>query len=277
MPITVQERHQSRKAGDDWREFAYIVTGTDSEVEALNAVPGAQYISIPHPEGSLYLPLVLARSVTVEQQIDGPNKDLHTWYATVRYETQSSGNNENNNTGGDLNYSISVTAHTANVKVAIEQPAPKLASGESDPKFGNYIGVVGPPGNQTIQGVDCIFPQATLEIERKYSRSAWNNRVKSIIGRVGTVNAGGFEGFGEEEVLFAGARVSRGRSEVAASYQFLISLTENVDIPGIGGVSKKGWRYIWVYSRPADDGIGTKAIAAYVSRVYRRVSFAGII
>jgi len=272
MAITVDERHQSRKAGEDWREYGYIVTGTDDEVAALNAVPGPQYISVPNPKGSLYLPLVLAKSVTVEQQIDGPNINRHTWYATARYEE-----NSNNDNTDDLNYSISVTAHTANVKVAIEQPAPKLASGETDPKFGNYIGVVGPPGNQTIQGVDCIFPQATLEIERKYSRLAWNNRVKTVIGKVGMVNSGAFEGFGEEEVLFAGARVSRSRTEVSASYQFLIALTENVEIPGIGSISKKGWRYIWVFSRPSDDGIGTQAVAAYVSRVYRRTSYSGIL
>jgi len=71
--------------------------------------------------------------------------------------------------------------------------------------------------------------------------------------------------------------VSRGRSEVSASYQFLISLSESVDIPGIGSVNKKGWRYIWVYSRAADDGIGTKAVAAYIARVYRRTSMAGIL
>ena len=274
MPITVEERHQSRKAGDDWREYGYIVTGTDDEVAALNAVPGEQYISVSNPASPLYPPLVLTRSVTVEEQVDGPNPDLHTWYATVRYEHQT-GNN-NNPTSPDLNYSISVTAHTANVKVALEQSR-RLASGEPDPEFGNYIGVVGPPGNQTIQGVDCIFPQATLEIERKYSRSAWNSRVKTIIGKVGMVNSGSFEGFGEEEVLFAGARVSRGSREVSASYQFLISLTENVDIPGVGSVNKKGWRYIWVYSRAADDGIGTKAVAAYIARVYRRTSFSGIL
>jgi len=274
MPITVEERHQSRKAGDDWREYGYIVTGTDDEVAALNAVPGPAYISLPNPFEPLFPPLILTRSVSVEQQIDGPDPDQHTWYAAVRYENKSN-NNDNNNTA-DLNYSISVTAHTANVKVALEQSR-RLASGESDPEFGNYIGVVGPPGNQTIQGVDCIFPQATLEIERKYSRSAWNSRVKTIIGKVGMVNSGSFEGFGEEEVLFAGARVSRSRTEVSASYQFLISLSENVDIPGVGSVNKKGWRYIWVYSRAADDGIGTKAVAAYIARVYRRASFSGVI
>ncbi len=43
-------------------------------------------------------------------------------------------------------------------------------------------------------------------------------------------------------------------------------------------VNKKGWRYIWVYSRPDDDkGIGTKAVAAYVARVYRRTSFGGVL
>ena len=120
MPITVAERHQSRKAGDDWREYGYIVTGTDSEVDALNAVPGPSYISIPSPAGPLYPPMILVRSVSVEQQIDGPNPDLHTWYADVRYENKSS-SNDNNNNNADLNYSISVTAHTANVKVAIEQ------------------------------------------------------------------------------------------------------------------------------------------------------------
>ena len=274
MPIAVAERHQSRKAGDDWREYGYIVTGTDDEVAALNAVPGDAYISVPNSASPMFPPLILTRSVSVEQQIDGPDPDHHTWYAAVRYEHKPGSNTDP--TGPDLNYSISVTAHTANVKVALEQTK-RLAAGESDPEFGNYIGVVGPPGNQTIQGVDCIFPQATLEIERKYSRSAWNSRVKTVIGKVGMVNSGSFEGFGEEEVLFAGARVSRGSREVSASYQFLISLTENVDIPGVGSVNKRGWRYIWVYSRAADDGIGTKAVAAYIARVYRRSSFSGIL
>ena len=88
------------------------------------------------------------------------------------------------------------------------------------------------------------------------------------------VNSDAFEGFGLEEVLFAGARVTRGREYVAANYQFLISPTEDVNIPGIGNVSKRGWRYLWVFTRP--DVIGTKAVAAYVARVYKRTTFAGI-
>ena len=92
MSITVEERHQSRKAGDDWREYAYLVTGTDSEVAALNAVPGPQYISVPNPKGALFLPLVLTKTVSVEQQIDGPNINQHTWYATVRYEERNDNN-----------------------------------------------------------------------------------------------------------------------------------------------------------------------------------------
>ena len=207
MPITVEERHQSRKAGDDWREYGYLVTGTDDEVEALNAVPGSQYISVPNPKGPLFLPLILTRSVAVEQQIDGPDINQHTWYAAVRYE-EKSGNNDNNSPS-DLNYSISVAAHTANVKVALEQDK-TVASGETDPgDFANWIGVVKNGAGYDVQGVDCIFPQATLEIERRYSRLAWNAKVMQIIHKIGMVNSDVFEGFGAEEALFAGARVTR--------------------------------------------------------------------
>ena len=177
-----------------------------------------------------------------------------------------------------LNYSIAITTNTANVKVAIEQTK-KLASGESDPgDFGNWIGVVRNGAGFDVQGVDCIFPQATLEIERRYSRGSWNSKVKQIIAKVGMVNSGSFEGFSEEEVLFAGARVTKGREYVTANYQFLISQSENVDIPGIGSVPKKGWRYIWVYSRLDDArGIGTKPVSAYVARVYKKTSFSGVL
>ena len=107
---------------------------------------------------------------------------------------------------------------------------------------------------------------------------SWNSKVKQIIHKVGMVNSGSFEGFGEEEVLFGGARVTRGREYVTANYQFLISQSENVDIPGIGSVNKKGWRYIWVYSRLDDaKGIGTKPVSAYVARVYKKTSFSGVL
>ena len=276
MAVTVHERHQSRKAGPDWREYGYVVTGAADEVAALNAAPGDLFVTIPHPLGGERNDLVLEKKVNVEQVIDGSNEDHHTWYATVRYEEM-----EKDSNGGDeddeLNYSISIATHTANVKVAVDQTH-QTASGETDPgDFGNWIGVVKNGAGYDIQGVDCIFPQATLEIERRYTRLQWNQKVRQIIHKVGMVNSGAFEGFGEEEVLFAGARVSRGSQAVTANYQFMISPTESVDIAGIGSVSKKGWRYIWVYSRPADNGIGTKAVAAYVARVYLRTSFSNIL
>ena len=276
MAITVHERHQSRKAGSDWREYGYIVTGAANEVAALNAAPGDLFVTIPHPLAGGRDDLVLEKKVNIEQVIDGSNEDHHTWYATVRYEEKEKENN-NNDDDDELNYSISITTHTANVKVAVEQTH-QTASGETDPgDFGNWIGVVKNGAGYDIQGVDCIFPQATLEIERRYTRLQWNQKVRQIIHKVGMVNSGSFEGFGEEEVLFAGARVSRGSQYITANYQFMISPTENVNIAGVGNVSKKGWRYIWVYSRPADNGIGTKAVAAYVARVYLRTSFSGIL
>ena len=279
MPVTVVEAHQSRKIGPDWREYVYIVTGTDDELSAQNAASAQrlQYITIPNPNRnspSDPLMITLRQRVTASQEIAGSDVDKHTWLATMRYEPMDAPDDDT----APLNYSISITANTANVKVALEQTK-RLASGESDPgDFGNWIGVVRNGAGFDVQGVDCIFPQATLEIERRYSRGSWNSKVKQIIAKVGMVNSGSFEGFGEEEVLFAGARVTKGREYVNANYQFLISQTENVDIPGIGTVSKKGWRYIWVYSRLDDArGIGTKPVSAYVARVYKKTSFSSVL
>ena len=278
MPVTALEAHQSRKIGPDFREYVYIVTGTDDEVAAQNAAAAmrAQYITIPNPNRrttSDPATIKLRQKVTANQEIDGSKTEQHTWIATMRYEPEDQDDEED-----PLNYSIAITTNTANVKVAIEQTK-KLASGESDPgDFGNWIGVIRNGAGFDVQGVDCIFPQATLEIERRYRLSQWNSKVKQIIHKVGMVNSGSFEGFGEEEVLFGRARVQRGREYVTANYQFLISQSEDVNIPGIGNVSKKGWRYIWVYSRLDDaKGIGTKAVAAYVARVYKKTSLSGIL
>ena len=278
MSITALEAHQSRKIGPDFREYVYIVTGTNDEVAAQNAAAAtrAQYITIPNPNWKTAddpATIKLRQRVTANQEIDGSDPNRHTWLATMRYEPEEEPDDDD-----PLNYSIAITTNTANVKVAIEQTK-MLASGESDPgDFGNWIGVIRNGAGFDVQGVDCIFPQATLEIERRYRLSQWNSKVKQIIHKVGMVNSGSFEGFGEEEVLFGGARVQRGREYVTANYQFLISQSEDVNIPGIGNVNKKGWRYIWVYSRLDDAmGIGTKAVAAYVARVYKKTSFSSIL
>ena len=278
MAVTVLEAHQSRKIGPDYREYVYVVTGTDNEEEAQNAAAAqrVQYLTIPNPykkTDSDPDTIKLRQQVAVVQQIDGPNPDLHTWEATMRYEVEDQ-IDENEL----LNYSISITTNTANVKVAYDQTR-MVATQETDPgDFGNWIGVVRNGAGFDVQGVDCIFPQATLEIERRYPLAQWNYKVRQIIASVGKVNYGSFEGFGSEEVLFSGARVTRGNDYVTVNFQFLISQTELVTFPGIGTITKKGWRYLWVYSRPEPSrGIGTKAIAVYVARVYKSTSFLGIL
>ena len=293
MPVTAIEAHQSRKIGADFREYTYVVTGTDDEVAAQNAVAAQrpQYLAIPNPNrlnASDQAVITLHQKVTAEQEIDGSDMGKHTWRAVMRYEpvekeSEDDDDDYNNGGGGSssldpLNYSISITTNTANVKVALEQ-SKTIASGETDPgDFGNWIGVVRNGSGFDIQGVDCIFPQATLEIERRYRLSQWNAKVRQIIRKVGAVNSGGFEGFGAEEALFAGARVQKTKSYITVNYQFLINQTDDVNIPGVGNIRKKGWRYIWVYSRINEEtGIGTKAVAVYVARVYKSVDFGDIL
>ena len=59
MAVTALEAHQSRKIGPDFREYVYIVTGTDDEVAAQNAAAAtrAQYITI----GFIYTNLITIR------------------------------------------------------------------------------------------------------------------------------------------------------------------------------------------------------------------------
>ncbi len=201
------------------RHEVYIVTGTDDETAAQNAAAAMrqQYITVPNPNRKTAADpatIKLRQRVTANQEIDGSKVDQHTWVATMRYEPEDEEEEDD-----APNYSIAITTNSANVKVAIEQTK-KVGSGESDPgDFGNWIGVVRNGAGFDVQGVDCIFPQATLEIERRYNLRAWNSKVKQIIHKVGMVNSGSFEGFGEEEVLFGGARVTRGREYVTANYQ----------------------------------------------------------
>jgi len=95
MPITVSEKYDSRRAGPDWREYAYIVTGTDSEDVAMSVAPGSDFLTIsnpvvnPDPGGEAYLPMTLVKKTTAEQQVAGPDIEQHTWY--VRHHAGTRG------------------------------------------------------------------------------------------------------------------------------------------------------------------------------------------
>ena len=93
MPVTVVEAHQSRKIGPDWREYAYLVTGTGDETTAMNAAAAqrALYITILNPNRKTSADPVtirLRQRVTASQEIDGADVNRHTWFAIMRYEPE---------------------------------------------------------------------------------------------------------------------------------------------------------------------------------------------
>jgi len=129
-----------------------------------------------------------------------------------------------------------------------------------------------------VIGTEVIKPTATLVIERRYNRSQWWSKAKMLSRKVGKVNQGAFEGYGEEEVLFSGARIQRYRRYASANLEFLISPSDSVDIADIGTISKKGWRYLWVLHREdSESGIGVKPLAAFQARVYQRTAFSDLL
>ena len=217
MPVTAIEAHQSRKIGLDFREYVYVVTGTDDEAAAMNAVAAMrdQYIAVPNPNrraSADTATITLRQRMTASQEIDGQNVDNHTWLATMRYEPDS----EPNDDGDDvLNYAIAITANTASVKAALEQTK-KLASGEADPgDFGNWIGVVRNGAGFDVQGVDAEFFDSRLSAfdfrpSEPQTASSVNGVVRNGSAKSRQPNAGGSHA---ERIISLCGSVKRCRSD----------------------------------------------------------------
>ena len=91
-----------------------------------------------------------------------------------------------------------------------------------------------------------------------------------------------FRGFAPGEVLFVGAAGSvRGPEDWEITFRFAASPNvANLAVGSIGGITKRGWDYLWIrYADMVDDAarmLVKRPLSVYVEQVYPYTNFGGL-
>lgn len=267
MPITVTEKFESRKStkGDSpSAELAFTVRGTADDLAARAAAEGASpatYDTLPR------------QSVSVEPV----GQDL--WEAVVRYGRSSGGSLP---APGESVFSFDTGGGTQHITQSKQTVSSHAAPGTTAPDFKGAIGVTA----DGVEGVNITVPVYQFSETHYFPNSAVSQAYKgTLFNLTGKVNAGGFRGFAQGEVLFLGASGSRRGSnpddDWEISFRFAASPNAtNLSVGPIGGIAKKGWEYLWAryadQEDPASHAIVKRPVAAYVERVYDEGDFGGL-
>ncbi len=144
-------------------------------------------------------------------------------------------------------------------------------------------GAIGFDG-ENIAGVDITVPVYNFTETHFFPDEVVTNAFKGNLFRItGKVNSDHFRGLRAGECLFLGASGSRRGEDGDWEITFKFAGSPNregITIGDIGGISKKGWEYLWVqYADEVDDGpkvLVKKPTAVYIEKVYEEAAFSGL-
>jgi len=254
MTVEIFEAFGSGRATSgriDTDELRFIVTGTEDESEVIGTVKA-------------YVPASLG--VMQPQNVEVNPLGSGIWEAIVPYEGKED----------ETQYTFETGGATAHITQSLETIARYAAAGETAPNFNGAIGVNG----DNIDGTDITIPIYNFTETRKMFASTVTSGYKAaLFAATGKVNNAAFKGFSAGEVLFLGASGSKtGVEHWEIAFKFAASPNvTNLDVGGITVSSKKGWEYLWVRFRDADDAAAKSLVkrpaAAYVERVYESADF----
>lgn len=267
MPITVEEKWESRSGKRDATDLIYIVRGTDDD----QAADAALFAALPATYGGLVLSDYPARE-RIAQEI---------WLYKCPYGAvdvpKTSDKIIQGSTGGG-------TAHiTQSLETVGAFPATGLSANTTD--FGGAIGVT----PDAVEGVDIIVPAFRFSVTKYVPvASVVSTYFDTIYALTGTVNGASFaphtlmRTFAAGELLLEGVDFSqRNQDDWEFVYHFAASPNiADLDLPLIPNIVKAGHNYVWFRYLDVDnddiDQLVKKPVAAYVERVYRTGDFSGL-
>jgi len=242
-------------------EIAYVVREASDEAD----VKAAALAAIP-----LFYGFLLRKTISIDERI---NAD--TWKITASYEKADGQDDEDDE--NESAYSFDTGGGTQHITQSI-QTVSKYGPKASD-ILGGAIGYDG----EHVQGVDITIPVFNFTETHFLPNSVVTNAYKgNIFQMTGKTNSGGFRGFAAGEVLFLGAAGSkRGEDDWEITFRFAaLPGKNNIQVGDIGGISKKGWEYMWVqYADEVDNDkkqIVKKPVAVYIEKVYDSTGFSGL-
>ena len=267
MPLTLTEKLDSRKwtTGDNASvEMVYILTGTSDDITAKNLISS----STPTSYNGL-----TRQSIQIEPEWVDTTASDGRWLATVRYGVKPPAE------VGESSFSFDTGGGTQHITQSITTVARYALPGKTAPDFGGAIGVT----HDNVEGVDITVPvyafSETHYLADSFVTPTYRGTLFSLTGKV---NNSGFKGCAAGECLFLGASGSkRGTDDWEITYRFAASPNRTgITVGGIGGISKKGWEYMWVRYADSEDAaaktIVKKPVAVYIERVYEEGNFAAL-
>lgn len=267
MPLTLTEKLDSRKwnTGDNASvEMVYILTGTSDDITAKNLISS----STPTSYNGL-----VRQSINLEPEWVDTTASDGRWLATVRYGVRQPAE------VGESSFSFDTGGGTQHITQSISTVNRYAAPGKTAPDFGGAIGVT----HDNVEGVDITVPvyafSETHYLADSFVTPTYRGTLFSLTGKV---NNGGFKGCAAGECLFLGASGSkRGTDDWEITYRFAASPNRTgITVGGIGGISKKGWEYMWVRYADSEDAaakaIVKKPVAVYIERVYEEGNFGSL-
>lgn len=265
------------KGGNSKHEKTYVVTGTDDEQEAIEAV----YAEAPDHFGGSgtapyfpYMPL-LAIDMTPISIVEG-EPDQCRWNAVASYATVPGGG-----TGDEEVFQFNTGGSTKHITQSIDTRLTAKVIGDPDdiPDENKVINVMRERGGPSrIEGTDIVWPTFSFSETHYFDDSEVTSTFKNKLCELtGTVNNSAFKGFDSYEVLFIGASgMRRGTGDWEITFNFQAQKTQSlVEVGDIILSTVRGWEYVWVqYDDDVSNNRGVKKPKfAYVEQVYRYTDF----
>lgn len=262
MAITIEEKANGRSGDIRQRQVVYVVKGTDSDIVAIDSVLDSTTYGVPITWDGL-----AQQTIAVEQQ--GPT----IWYATVTYGSNSS--DGGGPTAGSITYSFETSTESVRIMQSLQTVSVTPTDGIS------FQGGINIREDKSFEGVDIPVPVSSFSYDFKLTSGTWNaTYIANVEQAVGKVNSDLWHGRNPGEVMLVGVAGSESTDgQPTLSFRFKFQQNTTVNVPGIGSVSKDGHDYLWVYREKVaentndDFKVLPKAKAAYVERLFQRVSF----
>jgi hypothetical protein len=284
MAIVAYEMTRSRSfvIGKDRTEgkLVYVVHGTNNDVSAKAAIAAAAPFTYPGVAG------------LVRQNID-----IHTigglmWYADVPYRPDDApllpavglggaplpvpaGPTINQPIGAD--FAFDLTAQTEHITQSLQTVESVKRGGGVAKDNKRAIGIT---KTGEVKGCDRFKPYLEWAVSKTFDAITMAY-IHTITDMVGTVNSNTFYGGEAGTQMFLGASGNtKDIDNCVITFKFARQKNRTAIeiLPDLVIASKKGWEYLWVSYKSADDALQLtqQPEAAYVEKIYESTDFADL-
>ncbi len=169
--------------------------------------------------------------------------------------------------------SFNTTGATTHLNQSMSTRGTYAAPGRQAPNYRGAIGV----SDSGVAGVDITVPAFEFSVRKKFEFVS-TGYLLAVVSMTGRTNGGPWSIFGPGEALFLGGEGGEDDNNwVDITYHFAARPTQaGFSVGNIGGITKRGWDYLWV--KHDEEVVGDRVLqtpaAAYVEQVYPEGNFA---